>query len=197
MKRLFFDGHHWVPSCYLKFDDYPNVAPFLAIENFVSFPVYSPTFCFSTSAITNILFIQEIKAVLERIDDLISRNKLHEHPFLISQACAQATLRLASKSELRRDWCTSVEMPFCLHVTEKGECPWTLDYEDLYKQAQWLELLEEVILPLDQMKESKLTKIAPHQNSTDVRNAIMKSRREKKTKQYSKSKLSNSNNSSL
>ncbi|EFO90988.1 hypothetical protein CRE_07162 [Caenorhabditis remanei] len=96
-------------------------------------------------------------------------------------------MRLASKFKLRSDWGAAVEMPFCLHVTKNGSCPRTYDYDDLYQQVQWLMILEEVILPLDNMEDNELSTIAPHQHSTIVKNAIMKSKREQRTKQYSKS----------
>ncbi|PIC34588.1 hypothetical protein B9Z55_014194 [Caenorhabditis nigoni] len=187
MHRIFFDSHNKMSRDRIINEDYPNVAPFLAVENFVSFPVYSPTFCFSTSAISNILFMQEIKIIIARLDDLISRNKLNQHPCLISQAGAQATMRLASKSKLRNDWGTTVEMPFCLHVTENGSCPRVFDDDDLHEQAKWLKILEEVILPLDKMKESELATIAPHQHSAIVKNAMTKLKKEQKPKSYSKS----------
>lgn len=56
-------------SCY---DDYPHVAPFLAVEHFASFPVHPPTFIFSNAAVSNILSMEEIKSVLIRLDELIS-----------------------------------------------------------------------------------------------------------------------------
>ncbi|CAM36344.1 Ovule protein [Caenorhabditis elegans] len=190
MQRFVFGGKLWkfneTFGCY---DDYPHVAPFLAVEHFASFPVHPPTFIFSNAAVSNILSMEEIKSVLIRLDELISSNNLHNHPCLISQAGAQATMRLASKDQLRSDWNTSVEIPFCLYVTQNGVCPRQFDYEDLHKQSQWVALFEEVILPLDKMQGSKLSKIAPHQHSSVVKNAIMKSKREKKTscKKHSKS----------
>ena len=56
---------------------------------------------------------------------------------------------------------------------QNGSCPRTYDYDDLYQQVQWLMILEEVILPLDNMEDNELSTIAPHQHSTIVKNAIM------------------------
>ncbi|CAI2350745.1 unnamed protein product [Caenorhabditis sp. 36 PRJEB53466] len=185
MQRVEFSGGRWKLSDSCRHDDFPHVAPFLAVENFFSAPVHSPAFCFSQAATSNIFFIQEMKSTLLRLDILISRNKLDKHPCLISQAGSQSTMRLASKVQLRGDWNTSVEIPFCLHVTENGICPREFDHDELFKQAQWLDILEEVLLPLDKMNDTNLSKIAPDQHDDVVRNALIKSKREKKQK-YSK-----------
>lgn len=51
------------------------------------------------------------------------------------------------------------------------------DYEDVYKQAQWLAIFEEVLMPLDEMEDSEFSIIAPHQSNKIVRSALMVSLR--------------------
>ncbi|CAI5446979.1 unnamed protein product [Caenorhabditis angaria] len=175
-ERLFFI-YHFLNDDYL----YPHVAPFLSIGNFAeNCEVEKPIFRFSPKIRHNIEKMNSCRRIMDRLDVLIENNELHRHTCLILQAGSQATMRLASKTELRSDWNTIVEIPFCLYITENGECPRILDFEDLEKHEEWLAILEQVLMPMDNVDGNLIPIIAPQQTSRIVKDALMKAKQNKK-----------------
>ncbi|CAB3406457.1 unnamed protein product [Caenorhabditis bovis] len=157
-------------------DDYPRVAPFLSTEGLLNCPVERPVFIFSPTAYHNIRLIENCKRIFERLDFLILKNNLHRFPCLILQAGSQATMRLACKFRLRADWNTTVEIPFCLYITQNGCCSRELDFEDLDKQEKWFLILEEVLAPFDRLEHRYYPIIAPHQMNKVVKDILSKSK---------------------
>ncbi|CAD6195210.1 unnamed protein product [Caenorhabditis auriculariae] len=114
------------------------VAPFLLTQYFPSGPIDPLQFSFCPKASRNIEFMTRCSRVLHRIDKLVKSKDLFRHTCLILQAGSQATMRLALFKNVRPEWNTAVEIPFCLHITKAGRCPRLLEADELELHEQWL-----------------------------------------------------------